>query len=122
MNFLLCNSFWPTAEFALTAQINPFDLRGPEFLFFYAFLMLVVFVFAWLLQLSYESSGPGNEADWGTDIANDPYQIACLRGGRDEVIRIAVISLVERGLLSAEATHLKTTISDAADKSPTTVG
>jgi uncharacterized protein (TIGR04222 family) len=42
-------------------------------------------------------------------IAKDPYQIAYLRGGRDEVLRVAVVSLLERGLLQAEGDTLAAT-------------
>jgi uncharacterized protein (TIGR04222 family) len=97
-------------------NLNPFDLRGPEFLVFYAALSTVVFFVVWLFQRFFESGSPGDEDAWAKSVAKDPYQIACLRGGRDEVIRVAVVSLVERGLLAADGDSLHTTAKDAADK------
>lgn len=73
--------------------MNPLDLAGPQFLLFY--FILCVFVMIGLnaaMRLS-ESKGPA-----GLPL-EDPYQIAWLRGGRPEAARIAVLSLVDRGLL-----------------------
>src|SRR5207244_13422627 len=38
-----------------------------------------------------------------TDLA-DPYLIAYLRGGANEALRVALVSLVDRGLLTVEGT------------------
>jgi uncharacterized protein (TIGR04222 family) len=97
-------------------NLNPFDLRGPEFLAFYAVLAVLALIILWLWRRRIESGDAGDEAALATRIAKDPYQAAFLRGGRDEVIRIAVVSLVERGLLKADGGNLHTTAKDAADK------
>ena len=75
--------------------MNVFDWRGPEFLLFYA-------VFAAAVCLSLHSLRRASE--WAQPVEQrtpltDPYQIAYLRGGKNEAIRVAVISLIERGLL-----------------------
>jgi uncharacterized protein (TIGR04222 family) len=73
--------------------MNPFDLRGPEFLLFYFFFSLVVILAIVILRRRAES-GDAPKTDLG-----DPYLIAYLRGGENEALRVAVISLVDRGLL-----------------------
>jgi uncharacterized protein (TIGR04222 family) len=79
--------------------MNPFDLRGPEFLLFYFVFSPVVIIAIVLLRRRAES-GDAPRIDLG-----DPYLIAYLRGGADEALRVAVISLVDRGLLVMEG-HL----------------
>ena len=75
--------------------MNPFDLRGPEFLVFYAVFTAVLCVALHWLRRTSEMGQPGE----GRVPLNDPYQIAYLRGGKNEAIRVAAISLIERGLL-----------------------
>jgi uncharacterized protein (TIGR04222 family) len=95
--------------------MNLFDLRGPEFLVFYFTLSIFVLIAAWLVQRLLEAGRPGDEAAWGRGVAKDPYQVACLRGGPDELIRVAIVSLMERGLLAADGDELRATVQDAAD-------
>jgi uncharacterized protein (TIGR04222 family) len=73
--------------------MNPFELRGPEFLLFYFCFSLAVIVAIVLLRRRAESGGSPR-----IDIG-DPYLIAYLRGGEDEALRVAVVSLVDRGML-----------------------
>jgi uncharacterized protein (TIGR04222 family) len=73
--------------------MNPFDLRGPEFLLFYFCFSLVVITANAVLRRRAES-GPAPRIDLG-----DPYLIAYLRGGENEALRVAVVSLVDRGML-----------------------
>ena len=97
-------------------NLNPLDLRGPDFLVFYLVFMVATTLVVWAYRWHMESGSPGEEVAAGKEIAEDPYQVAYLRGGRDEVIRVAVISLIELGLLQAEAEKLVVTDPDAADK------
>jgi uncharacterized protein (TIGR04222 family) len=97
-------------------NLNPFDLRGPQFLVFYGTLAVMLLILLWLWRRRAESGDEGEEWAWAKKIAKDPYETAFLRGGRDEVIRIAVVSLVERGLLKADGINLHTVATDAADK------
>lgn len=96
--------------------MNPFDLSGPQFLFFYLLLVLVtVFVVSRLRRLSDEMRAApatmgsemkgrlvrlrtGRESDMSS-IASDPYMVAFLRGGKNETLRVAALSLVDRGIL-----------------------
>jgi uncharacterized protein (TIGR04222 family) len=90
---------------------NPFDLRGPEFLVFFS-------LFALVLSILLHSLRTRNEATETQtfDLAQDPYQIAYLRGGRNHLIQTAVFSLVDRGFLLVRGSHLRTTGHDAASK------
>jgi uncharacterized protein (TIGR04222 family) len=81
--------------------MNPFDLRGPEFLLFYFFFSLVVILAIVILRRRAES-GDAPKIDLG-----DPYLIAYLRGGENEALRVAVISLVDRGLLLMNEQRLR---------------
>jgi uncharacterized protein (TIGR04222 family) len=78
----------------------PFDLRGPEFLLFYLAVSVVVVVASILLRHSAEP------ADTPKINLSDPNLIAYLRGGKNEVLRVVTISLVDRCLLVATGTKL----------------
>jgi uncharacterized protein (TIGR04222 family) len=82
-------------------NLNPFDLRGPEFLVFYLILSAGTLVLVWMFRRWKELGEDGSAASAAKEVAQDPYQVAYLRGGRDEVVRVAVVSLIERGLLEA---------------------
>lgn len=71
--------------------MNVFDLRGPEFLIVYLFLCLGVIALVLWYRTRVEQGDPPR-----LDFA-DPYLIAYLRGGEQEVTRVAVLSLYQRG-------------------------
>lgn len=76
--------------------MNPFNFYGPQFLLFYSVLTVVVLLVVWRLRSRKElDDTPYSDTPW-----NDPYRIAFLRGGKNELLRVAVVSLVDRGLLS----------------------
>src|SRR5260370_5058410 len=80
--------------------MNPFDLSGPSFLVFDICVSLIVII---ALKLAID------EAERGAPRAlplSDPYQIAWLRGGTPEAARIAVLSLIDRGLLAVTGDNL----------------
>lgn len=81
--------------------MNPFDLRGPEFLVFYFILSTVVIV-ALVLFRRVSESASAPKIDLG-----DPYLIAYLRGGENEALCVALVSLIDRGLLIADGTHIE---------------
>jgi len=70
--------------------MNPFDLRGPEFLVFYAIVTGCVVVAAVLVRRWMEAGLIPKLREV------DPYVIATLRGGVDEAIRVAIVSLLDR--------------------------
>ena len=73
---------------------NPFDLRGPEFLAFYFTLGVVVTAVVAVLRWRSES----------TVVATGPLvdylKIAYLRAGADEALRVAILALIDRGLMT----------------------
>ena len=71
----------------------PFDLPGPQFLTFYAVFASVVIV-AFYFGRRFLESGPLPSVD-----LTDPLLFACLRGGPKEVVRVATVGLIDRGLL-----------------------
>ena len=83
--------------------MNPFDLYGPQFLAFYAALTVATMIVVVVLRRRREL------ARWSSVELTDPYLIAYLRGGKNEVIRTAIISLVDRGLLEVVDSNLQTT-------------
>ncbi|MBZ5600858.1 MAG: TIGR04222 domain-containing membrane protein [Acidobacteriia bacterium] len=86
--------------------MNPFDLYGPEFLVFYFALGVALLAGLWYLR---RNAGP----DPSMPVhLTDPYQIAYLRGGANEVLRLATIGLIDRGLLTASGTKVR--IADAS--------
>ena len=76
--------------------MNPLDLPGPSFLVFYALFALVVLSVLYVVRSSAETgAAPGLDA-------SDPYLIAYLRGGPFEALRVATVTLIDRGLLGVD--------------------
>jgi uncharacterized protein (TIGR04222 family) len=73
--------------------MNPFDLRGPEFLVFYAVLGILVTGAAAVLRRRSES------ATVATGPLLDYLRIAYLRAGADEALRVATLALIDRRLI-----------------------
>ncbi|MBL8217749.1 MAG: TIGR04222 domain-containing membrane protein [Bryobacterales bacterium] len=71
--------------------MNPFDLRGPEFLVLYGVMALAVIMVAfWKRRMREDADGRP------LPKLEDPYLIAYLRGGREGAIETALVSLVDR--------------------------
>jgi len=71
-----------------------FDLSGPEFLWFYLVLGGLSYAFLRVYVTQRERQHPIPKLK-----LSDPFQIAFLRGDKNETIRIASLSLIDRGLL-----------------------
>ncbi|HET9478013.1 MAG TPA: TIGR04222 domain-containing membrane protein [Pyrinomonadaceae bacterium] len=82
--------------------MNPFDLPGPEFLLFYVGFSALAIIALVLTRKAAESSAAPK-----LDLS-DPYLIAFLRGAEPETLRVASVSLIDRGLLVATGTQLRT--------------
>jgi uncharacterized protein (TIGR04222 family) len=89
--------------------MSPFDLRGPQFLVFYLTLGTLVVTLLFMLRRLIDPAGAVK-----VDMS-DPYLIAFLRGGKDELVRVATISLVHRKLLQVSDTLVSVTSSGVAD-------
>lgn len=81
--------------------MNPFGLAGPEFLGFYAAVSVAVLLTVLIVR---HGLGPAGRPQ---RRLTDPYDIALLRGGPAEAIRVAVLALVERKLLTRSGTSLE---------------
>jgi uncharacterized protein (TIGR04222 family) len=81
--------------------MNPFDLAGPQFLLFYViFAGVVVAGTVFWRKRAELSESPRIDL-------SDPYLIAYLRGGEREVLRVATIALIDRGLLVSKGAQIK---------------
>ncbi len=80
--------------------MNPFNLYGPQFLIFYTGLGISILLVIYLLWFNRDSDYPDSIVTSKT--TSDPYKIAYLRGGANEALRVASISLVDRGILKIE--------------------
>jgi uncharacterized protein (TIGR04222 family) len=74
----------------------PFTLSGPPFLALYSVSALLLLGGYWLYRQS--RSGVREQARISA-LTDDPYKIAYLRGGDVEMVRLAIVNLVDRGLL-----------------------
>jgi uncharacterized protein (TIGR04222 family) len=85
--------------------VNPFDLRGPEFLLFYLVLSGVVIIALVFLRGMDEPQASSKPP------IDDPYLVAFLRGGNSEALRVAALSLIDRGLLVLKGSGTSTLLS-----------
>jgi uncharacterized protein (TIGR04222 family) len=76
--------------------VNPFDLPGPEFLVFYLAFGLATLGITWLLRRTSESDPAVSP------VLNDYLEIAYLRGGANEALRVATMNLINRGLIDVK--------------------
>jgi uncharacterized protein (TIGR04222 family) len=96
--------------------MNPFDLPGPQFLAFYATLAVGLHLLYQPLARLLGERSSGRSGGFPFDLRGaDPYLIAYLRGQKNETARVAIISLLDRGLLKTEG-GLLTAAPGAADQ------
>ena len=83
--------------------MNPLSLTGPSFLGFYVVLgiAIVLAMRAWIRHFESVDAQPQQNM-------SDPYLIAYLRSGENEALRVATVSLLDRGLLVANGEYLTT--------------
>ncbi|HWJ41478.1 MAG TPA: TIGR04222 domain-containing membrane protein [Candidatus Limnocylindrales bacterium] len=86
----------------------PFDLSGPEFLVFY-----IVFGISVLVVLRFWQRA-GERVESPAMNLSDPYLIAYLRGGKNEVLRVATVSLIDRGVLGVSGSIVSARSKNAA--------
>jgi uncharacterized protein (TIGR04222 family) len=78
---------------------NPFNLPGTVFLIFYIIFGIGVNLLLKYLFLKVEACFPAASRD-----CTDPYELAALRGGIGEMMKIVLFSLIDRTLLKASGT------------------
>jgi uncharacterized protein (TIGR04222 family) len=80
-------------------SFNLSPMQGPLFLLGYFVFSCLTILVARRIQRFHESGNIASIEDIAKKVAHDPYQIAFLRRGRNETLRVAVVSLIERRLL-----------------------
>ena len=90
--------------------MNPFDLSGPQFLILYTLFGCVVIAALYFARGISESNNTVPKLNY-----SDPYLLAYLRGAEKEAIRVATISLIDRGLLRVDDHRLSATNAAAID-------
>jgi len=83
-------------------MFNPFALHGFAFLVFYLIVGAAGLGGQYLWNRTRELGGRVPQLNM-----TDPYQIAYLRGGADQALNIAAVSLIDRGLLKGGDATLK---------------
>ena len=86
--------------------MNPFDLPGPPFLLFYLLLIAGAAAAFYLTIITLEDG-----AIPSLPLGN-PYQIAWLRGGAREAVRVAVLSLLDRNLVELGVSTVTARVTD----------
>jgi uncharacterized protein (TIGR04222 family) len=86
----------------------PFNLPGLQFLLVYLVFGALVLLALVVLRRSAETDQVGKVN------LSDPCLIACLRGGKNEVLRLVTVSLIDRGLLKVDGSQLSMATRDAA--------
>jgi uncharacterized protein (TIGR04222 family) len=89
--------------------MNPFDLPGPQFLVFYTLFGCAV------IAALYFAQGISESETVPKINYSDPYLLAYLRGAEKEAIRVATISLIDRGLLRVDDQRLSATNAAAVE-------
>jgi uncharacterized protein (TIGR04222 family) len=77
----------------LLALVNPFDLRGAEFLVLFPCIIGIAAIVALFLRYSLRP----NEDSSNGELT--PYQVACLADGIPGVVRAAIVSVVDRKVI-----------------------
>ena len=88
--------------------MSPFDLSGPAFLLFY--LVFGIVVCAVLRRAIARNEAAGT---WAPP-RNDPYLIAFLRAGAESAVKLAVVTLIDRGLLRYDGKLVSLARADAS--------
>ena len=85
---------------------NPLtEFTGQEFLVFFAILIVIVAAICWRRKRTQDSSTELPPLDVPDQI--DPYDIAYLRGGENELARVLIVRLIERKYLRIVAPESK---------------
>ena len=78
------------------------DMKGPVFLQFYGVVIVGTLVLLWFRLRALDASRELPPMKIPAQL--DPYEVAFLRGGEPEVVRLTLVSLIQRGYLQASGT------------------
>jgi uncharacterized protein (TIGR04222 family) len=83
--------------------MNPFDLRGPEFLAFYTTVfgltLCIALVLRWLLRT------PSGEPSIDETLGLSPYEVVYLEGGMELVLNATLVRLVQLEAIDVDGEH-----------------
>lgn len=95
---------------------NPLFWPGPLFLLAYVLLMLLCGLWSWLWFYRSEHAASARVLR-EQNFLQDPYRLAYLRGGEQEILQVATFSLLQQGLLVSEGNkRLRLARPDVADE------
>lgn len=80
-------------------------MPGPRFLALYACVIAIVFI--WSVRKARRADPTREMEPMPIPSQPDPYEIAYLRGGENEVLRLVIFTLVQRGYLESANAGLK---------------
>ena len=93
---------------------NPIgNMYGPHFLVFYAIVIASVFIITKVIFYFFDPSESSSIPQVPSVV--DPYEIAYLRGGENEIIRLVILDLIQRGYLERVAKTKGDEIAQAKD-------
>lgn len=84
----------------LLLTLNPLNFKGPVFLLFYAILAVAVWMFLKLF-VTRKIDKDFSEAYPPTGETDDPYELAYLRGGVTEVIKLAAYRIIKMRIFTS---------------------
>ena len=97
---------------------NPLtEFTGQEFLVFFAILIVIVAAICWRRKRTQDSSTELPPLDVPDQI--DPYDIAYLRGGENELARVLIVRLIERKYLRIVAPGVEIVEEEIRQSDPT---
>jgi uncharacterized protein (TIGR04222 family) len=88
-------------------------MQGTHFLIFYGVTAFIVLTGAYLFVAAQDTTGAQRPP--ATPSVIDPYELAYLRGGTNEVVRTAVYSLRQQGLVEVETGRIRASGSKPQD-------
>lgn len=92
--------------------MNPFQWSPWPYALFYLAAAVVISLMVRIIQRRREIEDSVHRAA----PIGDPYLIALLRGGSPELLRVAIVSLIDRGLLTVDGEAVQTTAAGRAAK------
>jgi uncharacterized protein (TIGR04222 family) len=89
--------------------VNVLELSGPSFLLLYAVVAAMTCIIVWWSIRIRETPATASPLR-----VRDPYEIAYLRGGTEELVKVVILALMRRSLLAPVGQSLQTTAGAAA--------
>jgi uncharacterized protein (TIGR04222 family) len=89
--------------------VNVLEMRGPTFLLLYGLVAIMTCIAVWGSIRQRETRAGASPLR-----IRDPYEIAYLRGGTQELVKVVTLALMRRGLIAPMGASLQATAADTA--------